>query len=82
MKTSNEKDLLKISELALCATLLYFDYKIESIDNQEKRSIFIFRKDKEIDKKVQDFWNDELLVNPKDYFICLKEIKSRLYSKC
>ena len=81
MKTLKEKDFVESSELSLCATLLYFGYKIENINSQGKRSIFVFKKNKEIDKKIQSFWCNELLVNPKAYFICLKEIKSRLYSR-
>jgi len=80
MQDSKENEYYKSSELSLCATLLYFNYKIEHIERENQKSTFVFKRDKKIDKYIQGFWNNELSVNPKTFFICLKEIKNRIYN--
>ncbi len=63
------------------ATLIYYEgFNLVSIDRQNERSRFIFNATKELNQLIQQYWNGQLLVEPKSYFNSLREIKVRLRS--
>ncbi len=78
----NQNDYFISQDLALCACLVcYGDYQIEAIDRQGSRATFFIRRDEKLDDLVQRYWTHQLQVEPMGYFSCLKEIKSRIYTK-
>jgi hypothetical protein len=79
MKILNEQKYYESSDMALISTIYYFGYKIEAINKNSPRAIFIFERDKQLDELIQGFWAHTLQVDPLGYFNSLKEIKTRLY---
>ena len=76
-----DNEIFTSSDLALVA-LLSLTFEIENIDRTDpKRVIFSFKKSKELDKKVLDFTNNKLKVNPLAYFNKVREIKSAIYDR-
>lgn len=68
-------------DLNLSATLLIKGFVLKQINkNSEGKSTFVFTNDDELNKVIQDFWNNTLLVNPQELFQALKVLKNRIYS--
>lgn len=81
-----EKDLIKTSELAIAATLIYFNYPLDCLEPLDgQRLNFVFLKpegySEDIDQIIQGFWSDSVTVAPKRYFYILKELKSRVFAE-
>lgn len=72
-------EFFESSDLALATVLSYFGYKIEAINKQNIKSLFVFARDEKIDQIIESFWKHELSVEPARFFALTKEIKSRLY---
>lgn len=83
-ETMNQYESSQFStpDLSLATALVSCGFSICDIEKTpyNGRSIFIFGRVNGLDKTIQAFWSDELLVNPKQYFDVLKHIKTRLYS--
>jgi len=75
-----ENEMFKTSDLALASTLLCLGFKITNINRDFGRAIFCFLKTNKLIESTEDYWADRLTVNPKDFFNCQKEIKTRIYS--
>lgn len=68
-------------DLNLSATLLIKGFVLKQINKtSEGKSTFVFTNDDELNKVIQDFWNNTLLVNPQELFQVLKVLKNRIYS--
>jgi len=77
-----ENDYFESSDLALCATLCCYGYRIEAIDKQNpQKAIFLIKRDKRLDNLIQKYWTHQLKVEPMSFFNFLKEIKARIYSQ-
>lgn len=72
-------DLFLTSDLSLSSALLCKGFTLESVKKLQPKSQFLFYKSEKLDETIKDFWAGKLAVEPKSYFNCLKEIKSRLY---
>lgn len=80
-KTLKQNDFFKTSDLALATAISLF-YPIETIDRtvNPNRVNFLFKRDGSLDSLVEQYWRQELKVEPQAYFNQLKIIKSRLYA--
>ena len=79
MNIKTKNDYWQTSSLPLVATISLY-YPIVTIDKRDpRRAIFSFERDERLIQLVQDFWNNQLKVNPRKYFDQIKFIKSRLY---
>lgn len=68
------------SDLALATTLSLFQ-PLEVIDRTNPhKALFIFKRDKHLEKLIEAYWKDEIKVNPREHFSALKNMKARLYS--
>ncbi|HUD09984.1 MAG TPA: DUF5659 domain-containing protein [Patescibacteria group bacterium] len=69
------------SDLALSAFLnLYFP--IDSLDKTyPNKTIFLFKRSKELESLIEAYWKRKVQVNPQDYFSAIKNVKSRLYQE-
>jgi hypothetical protein len=68
-------------DLALAAAISLW-YPVETIDRTNpSKAIFLFKRDENLDKLVENFWKQELRIEPQAYFSQLKIIKSRLYGE-
>lgn len=76
-----KNDFFSTSDLCLSACLLCLGFKLDTIEKSQPKSTFIFLRTEGLDKVIQAFWGGEVRVEPKAFFNCLKELKSRLYSR-
>lgn len=68
------------SDMALAAALLCGGCKLEALDrSNSRRALFIFEHTKDLDKILNDYWQDSVTVNPRTYFDWVKHLKTRLY---
>lgn len=76
-----ELEVIKTSDFTLTATLLCLGFDILGIDKTNmKRVIFYFKKVTECEAAIQDFRNNRIQVNPKDFVSAQREIKSTIYT--
>lgn len=74
-------DCYSTPDLALAAAISLW-YPVETIDRTNpSKAVFLFKRDKNLDKLVENFWKQELRIEPQAYFSQLKIIKSRLYGE-
>lgn len=71
--------IFSTTDLALCSALLCLGFRLKEIDKSAPRAFFLFERTIELERDSAMFWAGDLQVDPKRYFACLKEIKSRLY---
>ena len=75
------EDYYQTCDLALAATISLF-YPIEKIEKYNPRkSQFLFKRNEELNKLIQNYWRGSLRVEPQSYFNQLKLIKTRLYGE-
>ena len=68
-------------DLALSATLITLGYQLKHTDKSHPSKVkFVFESDPAIQKIVNGFWSDNLLVNPRSMFDNLRLLKSQIYS--
>ena len=80
IKTLEEKDFLKTSDICLCSALCCYGYNIEAIDKQNsKKVVFLIQRDENLDNLIQQYFTHQLQVEPLSFFNYLKEIKTRIY---
>lgn len=72
----------KTSDMALCAFLIYSNFKIQSLERKprDKRCYFVFQNTTELEKKINSFFQHETQVEPIKYFNSLREVKTILNS--
>jgi hypothetical protein len=78
----NENENFNTSDLALAAALVESGHKIERLERSNPRRIsFIFENSIALSAVVNEYWYDQLSVNPRSYFDTLKHLKARIYSE-
>ena len=80
-KTLKETDYYGTTDLGLAVAISLF-YPIEAMDKKNLNRVeFLFKRDKVLDKLVEEYWRGELKIEARAYFNQIKNIKSRLYEK-
>jgi len=79
-KIIKENEVFETSDLGLANTIYYFNFPIEAINRTEKKAIFLFLRDRDLDILIQKYWKHELFVEPVAFLNCLKEVKCRIYN--
>lgn len=73
---------LESHDLALVAALAEYGYSPIQLDRSNSRRVaFIFEHSDELKRLIDNYWLDQLEVNPRTYFDSLKHLKTRLYSQ-
>jgi hypothetical protein len=68
-------------DIGLAAALVSLGYSLYDIERiEEKKCQFIFDRDEQIDKMVNDYWDDKLTLPVRSFYDSLKMLKNRLYS--
>lgn len=76
-----QKNKFMTFDLGLASALATLGYELLEIDKTNPRKAqFLFKQDKDIEKAVNDYWNNNLLVNARSIVDNQKMIKNRLYS--
>jgi len=81
LKSVESQDYIEISDLALVSALqcLGFSFIRTKGDPDEYPKIrFIFSKTNKLERIITNFWDGTLLVEPKNYWRTVREIKSRI----
>ncbi len=70
-------------DLGGSAALICAGFELLSIDRgqDERRSLFVFRKEDGIENVADLYWSDRLEIKARTYFDTLKMLKNRLYSE-
>ncbi len=78
--TINEK--IKTTEFILAITLVYLGFQLEEIEDGavSTQKVFVFRYDDRLEAAISMFWNDEHLCEPKSFWDCARQLKSRMRS--
>lgn len=82
-KYLNLNDFYPTTEFPVAVTLLYFGFKLESLERDQAASqkmIFLFQKNGKLDEILRNFWEDTLQVSPKRWHTLSRELKSRVRS--
>ena len=78
---NQNKDYFTTYDLNLSALLVALNFPLEKIEkNNTRKALFHFKKSKELDQLVANYWKQEVKINPQKLFDALKFIKNRLYS--
>jgi hypothetical protein len=76
-----ENEWFRHQDICLVSTLLCYGRIIEAIDRQDpQKVVFSIKRDEKLDELIQNYWTNQLLVEPKAFFSYLKEIKTRIYN--
>lgn len=77
-----DNDYYESHDLALVAALAEYGFTPLQLDRSNpKRVVFIFEHSEELRSLIDEYWLNQLKVNPKTYFDSLKHLKTRLYSR-
>ncbi len=80
LKVENQTELTDIS-LASCLVVLGFPIIAFNRDPKDFPKVgMVFKKTKELEQMVQNYWNGTLLVEPKTFWNTSRELKSRIRS--
>ena len=78
MKMSN--DYFITSDFPLGVTLVSLGFCLESVSKAESnRASFYFKREEGLDNAVQAFWRDALRIEPKQFYLNQKLLKSRIF---
>lgn len=82
--TTNQhgKETYRTADLALTAALCVSGFVVEEMEKvNPKRSVFVFENGEELLEAVNQYWRQEMRIEPQDYFNQLKIIKARIYER-
>jgi hypothetical protein len=81
MEFPHDDKYYRTSDLLICSVLVYLDHNLQEIDKSDSsRCIFIIRKTSNTDRKLDDFYNGRLLIEPNKFQSIQKDIKRRIYN--
>ncbi len=70
------------SDYCLATTLITLGYRLVGLDRKDpKRVFFEFQPTIQLEKNVEAYWDNQLLVSPRDFFNSQRQLKSRLYTE-
>lgn len=72
-------DTINTPELSLAAALLTLGFVPTIQKIAEHKFIFIFQQSPQLEKAINDYWNNQLKLNPKLYWNSVRELKARIY---
>ena len=78
----NEKEVpfLKVSDLNLASVLLVLNFAIDGTDNHNPKKIyFYFIQTPELEAVVEQYWKNELTINPRSLEYARREILNMIH---
>ena len=73
-------NMVKTPDIWLATTLLCLGFSVEGIDNINPQKVFFyFRENDQLNKTINMYWRNELLVNPKMMGSCRHELMTRIH---
>lgn len=81
MTTDYATEEFATTDLGLACALVTLGYAIERLDRDNPSRVqFVFRSQDGLQEDADNYWNDQLEVNPQSYFNNSKRIKNQIYS--
>ena len=78
---NENEDFFTTYDLNISAVLVALGHKLDHIERkQNNRALFFFKFSPAIKKVVQNYWKQEIKINPQKLFDSVKFLKNRLYS--
>ena len=81
MSMNKNEDCFTTYDLNISAVLVAFGHPLDHIERQPNgKALFFFKPSAAIKKIAQNYWKQEITINPQKLFDSLKFLKNRLYS--
>jgi len=80
-KNSIKNNYYSTSDLALATTLSLWHPILEVDWSNSHKAHFIFKKTKQLESLVKDYYQNKIKISPQKYFSQLRIVKARLYAK-
>lgn len=78
---SGPQNLFITFDIGLAASLISLGYELKTVDKTNlKKSKFIFGRDEHIDKMINEYWTDKLVLPARSLIENIKMLKNRIYS--
>lgn len=77
------RDYVNISEFPILVCLTILDFKIIAFNRDPKnpnRIEGVFEKTEKLNRILNDYWNGDLVIDPKKFWSASRELKSRIRS--
>ena len=68
------------SDLNEAVLLRYFGHRLRFVDGSQKRAVFHFDLSYDTEKIMNEYRRGEVLVEPRSFYLCQREVKDRLYN--
>lgn len=84
IEIKKQEQLYETSNFVLAVYLLYCGFNLWGIkkDNKDQdRKIFVFEKNDDLEKALEIFWRKEARVEPENFWLVAKLLKSRIYDR-
>ncbi len=79
-KTLEETDFYRTNDLALAGAISLW-YPLAAIDKENpSKVVWIFEKDQLLLGLLEQYWRNELKVEPQAYFYQIKKLKNQIYN--
>lgn len=76
-----ETTIFKTKDIYLTSYLVMLGYPLHELEkNEQKFFSFIFNNSPELQKHVEGFYNREATVQPMQYVVAMKQVKSKIYN--
>ncbi len=77
-----QEDFFSTFDLGLTCALFCLGYELTAIEKADggSKSSFLFRRDKNIEQNIGNYWNGRLTLDARSYFDAIRCVKNRLYS--
>lgn len=69
---------VELHELSLAAALLTLGFVPSIQKSNNRKYIFSFQKTSELEKAIDTYWSNQMLLNPKHYWNSVRELKARM----
>ena len=75
------KDEFQTTDFGLATTLSALGFSVKDLDKSKdpRRIRFVFEKTNELDEAIQKFWSNDVRIEPKEFCMQQKALKSQLY---
>ena len=76
---SENKNTYQTNSLALASAISLFVPLLEITKDEQGRCLFSFSNSPELNKLIEDYWNENLSVDAFKHFTQIKSLKARIY---
>jgi len=76
----NQNEDFSTTDLSLASTLYYLGFQLKGLQRVSPSKVsFIFEHAPKLNETINKFWRKELKVEPSDFLLMQRQLKSRIY---